>query len=124
MHGDLRKKLDNHAYKGVLLGYTETATQYRVMDVSSGRVFIARDVKFDESTLYHQLLKTKPTKIAFEPAEQDKDSEIEERHKVVIHSPKAKVQPPNAAPLPRGLSRAIHPIDNSDDDVTGGVWRR
>jgi hypothetical protein len=58
IHGDLSKKLDNHANKCVLLGYpAETSTQYQVMDVSSGRVFMARDVKFDESTLYHQLLK-------------------------------------------------------------------
>ena len=79
IHGDLGKMLDKHAYKCELLGYSaETSTQYRVIDVCSGRVFIARDVKFDESTLYHQLLQTKPTKIAFEPAEQDKDSEIEE----------------------------------------------
>jgi len=54
IHGDLRKKLDKQAYKWVLLGYSaETSTQYRVMDVNSGRLFIARDVKFDESTLYH-----------------------------------------------------------------------
>jgi len=88
------------------------------MDVNSGRVFIAQDVKFDESTLYHQLLKTKPTKIAFEPAEQDKDSEIEEPPNVVIQSPKAKLQPPKAAALPRALPRAINPIDHSDDDLT------
>jgi len=66
IHGDLRKILDNHTYKCVLVGYSETATQYRVMDISSGRVFIARDVKFDASTLYHQLLKTKVTRFAFE----------------------------------------------------------
>jgi hypothetical protein len=52
IHGDLRKKVDNHAYKCVLLGYSaETSTQYRAMDVNLGHVFIARDVKFDESTL-------------------------------------------------------------------------
>jgi len=28
IHADLRKKLDNHAYRCVLLGYSETATQY------------------------------------------------------------------------------------------------
>jgi hypothetical protein len=33
---NLRKMLDNQAYKCVLLGYSETATQYRVMDLSSG----------------------------------------------------------------------------------------
>jgi len=82
--GDLRKKLDNHAYKCVLLGYSaETSAQYQVMDVHSGRVFFARDVKFDESTLYHQLLKTKSTKFAFEPAEQHKDSEIKDEPLVV-----------------------------------------
>jgi hypothetical protein len=48
IYRDLRKKLDNHAYKCVLLGCSaETSTEYRVMDVSSGRVLIARDVKFD-----------------------------------------------------------------------------
>jgi hypothetical protein len=71
IHGDLRKKLDNHAYKCVLLGYSvETTTQYRVMDISSGRVFMARDIKFDESTLYYQLLKFQQrTKVILEPAE-------------------------------------------------------
>jgi hypothetical protein len=64
------------------------------MDVNLGRVFIVRHVKFDESTLHHQLLKTTPPKIALEPAEQGNDSEIEEPPKVVIQSPKAKVQPP------------------------------
>jgi len=84
------------------------------MDVNSDRVFIARDVNFDESTLSHQLLMTKPTKIAFELAEQDKDSEIEEPPKVLIQSPKAKVQPLVATALPR----AFNPIDDSDDDLT------
>jgi hypothetical protein len=112
IHGNLRKKLDNHAYKCVLLGYSaETSTQYRVMDVNSGRVFIARDVKFDESTLYHQLLKTKPTKFAFKPAEQDKDSEIEAEPP---KPPKAMIQPPKATALPR----AINPNDDSVDDLT------
>jgi hypothetical protein len=115
IHRDLRKKLENHACKCVLLGYSaESSTQYQVMDVNLGRVFIARDVQFDESTLHHQLLKTKPPKIALEPAEQGNDSEIEEPPKVVIQSPKAKVQPPKAAALPC----AINPIDDSDDDLT------
>jgi hypothetical protein len=48
------------------------------MDINSGRVFIHRDFKFDESTLYHVLLKTKSTKFAFEQAEQDLDSDIED----------------------------------------------
>jgi len=40
IHGDLRKQLDDHAYKCVLLGYSaETSTQYRVMDVSFGPSF-------------------------------------------------------------------------------------
>jgi hypothetical protein len=92
---------------------------------SSGRVFIARDVKFDESTLYHQLLKTTLTKFASETAEQNKDSEIEEEppkppkatvqpHKATIPSPKAKVQPRNATTF----SCAINPIDDSDDELT------
>jgi hypothetical protein len=88
------------------------------MDVNSGQVFIARDVKFAESTLYQQLLKTKPAKIAFKPAEQDKNSEIEEPPNVIIQSPKAKVLPLTAALLPHALPHAINPIDDSDDDLT------
>ena len=83
-----------------------------------GRVFIARDVKFDESTQHHQLLKTKPRKIAVEPAEQDRDSEIEEPPKVVIQSPKAKAQPRQPAALPDRSPYVISPIDDSDDDLT------
>jgi len=56
------------------------------MEVNSGRVFITPDVKFDESTLYHKLLKTKPVKITLEPAEQDRDSEIGDE------PPKAEIQ--------------------------------
>ena len=43
------------------------------MEVSLGRVISAPDVQFDDSTLYHQLLKIKPTQFAFEPAEQGND---------------------------------------------------
>ena len=126
MHGDHRKMLDNHAHKCVLFCYSiETSTQYRVMDLNSSRVFIARDVKFDESHLYHQLLTTKPTRFALEQAKHDKDSEIgDEAHnqpkftvqapKAMIQSPKAEVQRPKASALPR----AIIPIDDSHDDPT------
>jgi len=53
-----------------------------------------------------------------EPAEQDKDSQIEETPKVVMQSPKAKVQPSKAAALRRALPRPINLIDDSDDDLT------
>ena len=85
-----------------------------------GRVFIAQDVKFDESNLYHQLLKTKSTKVTLERAKQPKDSEIEDEHRMVQQpkamrqSPKAKVKPSKATALPS----AINPIDDSDDDLT------
>jgi len=83
------------------------------MDVNSTQVFIAGDVNFDEYTLYHQLLKTKPAKITLESAQQDKDSECEdEPPKVTVQPPKAMVQPPKAAALPR----AINPIDDLDYD--------
>jgi len=108
IHGDLRKKLDNDAYKCVLLGYSETATQYQVMDISLGRVFITRNVIFDESTLYHQLLKIKLTKFASGPAKQNKDSEIEDEPpkppKAMLQSPKAKVKPPKATAFPDAIN--------------------
>jgi hypothetical protein len=57
------------------------------------------------------------TKFAFEPAEQDKDSEIEEPpkpSKAVIQSPKANVRAPKVTALPC----VINPIDDLDDDLT------
>jgi len=95
------------------------------MDVNSGQVFIARDVNFNESTIYHQLLKTKLTKIAVELAEHDTYSEIKDKPskppksmvqlpKAMIPSPQANVQPPKSPTMPL----AINPIDDSDHDVT------
>jgi len=94
------------------------------MDISSGQVFISRNVKFEESTLYHQPLKTKPAKITLEPAEQDNHSDIEDKPpkpkamvqppNTMMYSPKPKVQPPKAVAWPR----AINSIDGSDDDLT------
>jgi hypothetical protein len=79
------------------------------------------------ATIYHHLLKTKPAKIAFDPVEQDKNSEIGEERpmvqclkaavqlpKAMIQSPKAKVQHPKSA----ALQCAIIPVDDSDDDLT------
>jgi hypothetical protein len=99
IHGDLRKKLDTNIYKCVLLGYmAESLTQYHVPDISLGRVCIARDVKFEESTPYYWQLKTKPTKIAFKPATQEKDSDIEEEPpklpNITVQLPKALIQSP------------------------------
>jgi hypothetical protein len=93
------------------------------MDINSGSVFIVADVKFDESTLYHEQVKTKTAKIAQELAEQDKDLDIEDEApmlpnvqppRAMIQSPKAKEQPPKETTL----ARAINLLDDKDDDVT------
>jgi len=99
------------------------------MDINSGQVFVTRDVKFVESTLYQQLLKTKPAKFALEPAEQDKDSEFEDKPpKATTQFSNATVQPPEAmqqspkskvlAQKATALPLAILPIDDSDEDLT------
>ena len=45
-----RKKLDDRARKCVFLGYTETASIWRLYDPTSKRVFTSRDVKFVETS--------------------------------------------------------------------------
>jgi len=106
IHGDFRKKLDNHTYKCVLLGYlAETSTQYRVMDISTSRVFIARDIKFDKSILYHQLLRSQPTKLMLEPRSDLQSAEP--APPVEPHLQLLKVKP-----------RPINPIDDSDDNLS------
>jgi len=48
-----RKKLDKTARKCIFLGYTITATQYRVYDPEKKVVFTAREVVFEESKSYY-----------------------------------------------------------------------
>jgi len=74
------------------------------MDITTGRAFIAQDVKFDEAILYHQLL-SQPTKLMLEPA-----SEL----------PSGEPAPPGEPPqqLLKAKPRPINPIDDSDDDLS------
>jgi hypothetical protein len=106
----------------VLLGYSaETSTQYRVMDITSGRVVMARDVKFGESTLYYQLVKSPPRKtVILEPATEpsifDNDpvpvTESPNQH------PKVSNQPANVSSQHSKI-HAINPIDDDfNDDLT------
>jgi len=48
-----RKKLDKTARKCIFIGYTMTATQYRLYDPEKKVVFTARDVVFEESKSYY-----------------------------------------------------------------------
>jgi len=47
------KKLDKTACKCIFIGYTMTATQYRLYDPERKVVFTARDVVFEESKSYY-----------------------------------------------------------------------
>jgi len=115
-----RRRLDGGPEAGTPLPPLQPVERPAKDTVEGGGMLTREDDGEEDelSTLYHQLLKTKSTKFAFEPAEQDKDSEIEDEPpkppKAMIQSPKAKVQPPKATALPR----AINPIDDSDDDLT------
>jgi len=45
-----RTKWDSHSTEGVLVGYSETSNGYRILNPTTGKVTICRDVKFDEGT--------------------------------------------------------------------------
>ena len=66
---------------------------------------MARDIKFDESILYHQLLRTQPTKLMLEPARELQSGE-----------PISPVEPPQH--LLKAKPRPLNPIDDSDDDLS------
>jgi len=74
------------------------------MDISTGRVFKARDIKFDESILYHQLL-YQPKKLVLEPASELPSGE-----------PAPPVEPPQQ--LLKSKPRPINAIDDSDHDLS------
>jgi hypothetical protein len=105
IHGDLRKKLDDHAYNCPLLEYlAETLRQCRVMNISMGRVFMARDVTLDEFILYLQLI-SQPTKLLLESARELPNGE-----------PAPPVEPPHQ--LLQAKPRPINSIDDSDDHLS------
>ena len=58
-----RVKLDTHSHMGQLIGYGDTANQYRVWDHIKKDVVVARDVVFDES-----LPASQPAILTSEPA--------------------------------------------------------
>jgi hypothetical protein len=110
IHGDISKQLHNHAYKYVLRGYfAEISTLYRDMDISKAPGFIAQDIKFDRSILYHQLLRTHPKKQMLKPASELPSSELA-----------PPIQPPHEQPsqLIKAKPRQINPLDYVDDDLS------
>jgi len=51
-----RTKLDDRATRYIFIGYTETPSIWRVYDPTTNRVYMSRDVKFDEATFYKDVL--------------------------------------------------------------------
>lgn len=49
-----RTKWDSHSTEGVLVGYSETSTGYRILNPSTAKVTIYRDVAFDEGSATNQ----------------------------------------------------------------------
>jgi len=66
---------------------------------------MARDIEFDESIHYQQLLRSQSTKLMLEPA-----SELQSG------APAPQVEPPQQ--LLKAKPRPINPIDDSDDDLS------
>jgi len=66
---------------------------------------MAQDIKFDKSILYHQLLRSQPTKLMLEPASELPSGE-----------PAPSVDPPH--PLSMAKPQPINPIDNSDVNLS------
>ena len=55
---DAQKKLDPIAELGILVGYTDTPHNYRVFLLTSQRIVVHRDLKFDEQKSMRVLLET------------------------------------------------------------------
>jgi hypothetical protein len=55
-HNPIRQKLDDRARRCIFLGYTETTSIWRLFDLDTKKVLRSRDVKFDENTLYKDVI--------------------------------------------------------------------
>jgi hypothetical protein len=53
VHSQNAGKLDSHAQKCIFVGYSSTQKEYRCYDPKQKRVFISRDVRFDESKMFY-----------------------------------------------------------------------
>jgi len=108
---------------------THTGASYsdirRCIPVSSyeyhfSRIFIPRDIKFRESVLYFQMLKSpQGTKVNLDPAKEPLYASSYDPPDV--RKTEAEVQPPKQLPKVSGQYPAIHPInptDHSDDELT------
>lgn len=47
-----RSKLDNKAEIGIFLGYAAQAKGFKIYNVLTGKVYVSRDVKFDEQAYW------------------------------------------------------------------------
>jgi hypothetical protein len=49
-------KLDDRAIRTIFLGYTQTTSQYRLLDLVTKRLYKSRDVRFDETLSYKDII--------------------------------------------------------------------
>lgn len=70
-----RKKLDDRASKGIMVGYAPLA--YRIYDLKSRKVVAARNVVFDEGNFYHDLFNGDDSCIKYPSDSSDEDSASE-----------------------------------------------
>ena len=70
-----QRKLDKKAEKMRFVGYSLTSKRYRVFDETKGKIFIRKDVEFNENDFSHKetMTTTDP-----EPKQEDVEGEIEE----------------------------------------------
>ena len=48
-----RKKLDEHTWQGIHVGY-DSINQYRILNPRTGKVYVIRDIHFDELHIYNK----------------------------------------------------------------------
>ena len=72
---DKKSKMDNKSTRGVLVGYNNTLTAYRILDLKTHVIKESRHVHFDESN-YPYLSGTERNQLSFDSSETTRDEEF------------------------------------------------
>lgn len=113
-----RSKFDSHSQKGIMVGYAEVG--YRVYDLESRKVVVARNVIFDEGRYYRDLFAIDDGIQRISDDESDSDMDGEGAPGSADRSP-VNTPVKNTVAEPRRSSRERRPPSHLDDyEVTIG----
>jgi len=96
-----RRKFDDRAIKTVLIGYGATGSHYKLFDMARKRIFISRDIWFDETQRYADILgedRDVRTTVATKSGNDEDSSDDEIDSDIPLNQSESQAAPPSRSP--------------------------